>query len=202
MKTRTVGQELERIRARLGAPPRQVGRLMAWRHRIRPPEWLTTESPLYEGYRDRALLLEHGQVVWGHVVQANEELFSPGRDAFPAAIVFSVDPSYADRIGSLGEIAKQLFELKGCEVDDPEVNRFVSAITDETTPLLNERVPLESSTSGEVFYTTITIDPRNLPGRHLVLSWFPILVAPTLTRGCAVVDRWYWSSFLRSFWNP
>jgi hypothetical protein len=174
---------------------------MAWRHRPRRPDWLSTESPLYEAYRDRALLLEQGQVVWGHVVQANEELLSPGRDPFPAALLFSLDPAYADRVGNLGEIAKQLFELKGYEVDDQQMDRFASAITDETTPLLNERVPLESPASTEILYTSIVIDPRNLPQRHLVLSWFPILVAPTLSRGCTIVDRRYWSSFLRSFWT-
>ena len=44
--------------------------------RIKCPRWCDEDDGLYTFFRHKDRLLENGEVVWGHVVQANRLLFS------------------------------------------------------------------------------------------------------------------------------
>ncbi len=201
----TAGTVLGKIRRKLGDPPREVGSRLEGRHRIRRPEWLEKGEPLSEVLRDRRRLLEHGEVVWAHVVHAHPRLFKKGKDTYPAALVYGLDRWLDDRVSTLESVATSLYRLKHSRVEDPGLEKIAAAITDQHTFLLAESVPpgvyKGIFDAPALTYSSTLIDPRHLPKRHFVMSWFPILVAPAVSRSCLLLDHRYWPGFLKQFWK-
>ena len=84
---------------------------------------------------------DHGRVVWGFLVQANQVLFDPSNSGVrPAVLLYSPDTYFDDNVEVLAELAAGLFELKGSSTGNPEIDQFVSAITNEMAR--TDRLPL------------------------------------------------------------
>jgi hypothetical protein len=152
-------------------------------------------------YEDQELLLSHGKVVWGHLVQANAEVFRRGSRDLPAAVVFSEDPWFDGEIEKLGEFASRLFELKGLPGLDPELRTVVEAITAETTVLFNVDCPTSQTFGKLVYYTTTVVVRRHLPTGSLTLGWFPYLALPDRTPASMILPYPFWPDGLREGWR-
>src|SRR5262249_52306381 len=125
---------IEGCRKRFGDPARDGSEADRGAFRFRPG-WLLrtmlflTRDKLRIVLRDQDLLREHGQVVWGHLVQANTVLFNPrNRQALPANVLYSPDPYFDEQLPLLGELAHGIFDLKGRSPRDKEMRHFAEAI--------------------------------------------------------------------------
>ena len=135
-------------------------------------------APSLPHYR---LLLEHGRVVWGTIVQANVGLFSPGDDDLPANTLISPDPAFDDNPGALRSYAHRIFDLKGTYPDDPQLDEFAAIVTDEHNYASNEPLPRKLADGYEVYLTSSTIHRACLPQSFLASNIFPMLICPERT---------------------
>ncbi|MEM9906424.1 MAG: hypothetical protein AAF921_15510 [Cyanobacteria bacterium P01_D01_bin.44] len=105
-------------------------------HFILPPRWMVRDRDrrFIAQYRDQFRLLLTGQLVWGKLVQANNQLFEPGEQNLPANLVYSPDPWFDNNLPALASLAQDLFALKNKTLNHPETEElkiFADAITNE-----------------------------------------------------------------------
>ena len=152
-------------------------------------------------YRDNAVIRDQGVVVWGHIIQANTDLFDPKNyDNLPAGAIYSCDPYYDSRLDQLAEIAGILFATKGKRGVSPELRKLSRIISDERTMRMKISVP-ESLTDGrKVYYTSIMVHRKQLPVPFLVCSAFPLIVAPKHTTATMILPSQYWSEEMEEYW--
>lgn len=198
---------IDACRDRLGDAPRDLDVEEIAAFRLQPSLFLRcmlllTFDSLRVVLRDQNILRDHGRVVWGHIVQANQALFSPSnRQTLPANVLYCPDRDFDDHVEELQELAHELFELKGTLPRDPELRRFARAITNEMARTM--RLPLpEALTDGrQVIFTTCFIHPPHLPDGYLAHGFFPLLVCPKRTEAVMVLPSRYWPKALRQAWR-
>ena len=102
--------------------------------KLRRPEWLDSEDPMSEIYENKSLLLQKGEVIYAHIVQANTILFKrfPSFDC-PAQIVYSLDPYFMEQPDVLQDIAWGIYSYKGQDLNSvpDEWKETARVITDE-----------------------------------------------------------------------
>jgi TPR repeat protein len=86
------------------------------------------------------LLLE-GRVVWGALVQANQDLFNPTGQLAGAPGEVLYDPSGRVPREDLAEMAGKIYSLKGQEFSDPATAHFSKYLADEMTRVFGLDVP-------------------------------------------------------------
>jgi hypothetical protein len=178
--------------------------LFFWKsyNRITRPDWARGRDTPFECiYQDYKRLLRRGEVVWGHIVQANTLLFKPGPDDCPAAAVFSLDPHFDDNLDELEHMARALFDLKRAEEYDKEVADFARAITNEYEVLFNRKLPKSVASGRTVYYTTIMVHRKHLPARSLKAGWFPLVVLPKESPASLILPSRYWDANLVRQWK-
>lgn len=180
----------------------QFNPLESMYNKLKKPDWMKkSNDKRFECiYNDQKLLFSEGKIVFGYIVQANTLLFEPGNFDSPACIVFSEDEYFDDNFEELFEIANSLFSLKGTNVEDSEIKKFVDVITDEMTALYNVQLPNKVTKNKAVFYTTIMVRRSHLPTKYLKLGWFPILTCPNKTKASIILPSRYWSNDLINEW--
>jgi hypothetical protein len=82
-------------------------------------------------FKQQALLLKEGKIVWGALVRANELLFKPGNENFPALLVYFTDTYFDSRPQELRLIAHKIFSVKETNPGDPELKEVARRVTDE-----------------------------------------------------------------------
>jgi hypothetical protein len=195
--------QLAACRANFGSPPR---RFSPWSARYlwpRPPVWLllNPQDELWQLYRHRRQLLRGGRIVWGALIQANVQLFSPGSVDCPAAVAYSLDPAYEDAPETLARVGQALFSLKETVPDDPALRKLASDITDERIRTMKLLVPETITEGREVFYTVILVHRSHLPHRCLAAGIFPLLVMPEVTEATMILPSRYWTEGMRAHWR-
>lgn len=197
-KQRFFQQALFACRAALGQPPRQLGV-----ERFRPPPFLKTapNNYLWEIYRQQESLFRQGLVVWGHIVQANNNLFKAGPYDHPASIIYSTDSRFDDQPHALESMAASLFAVKGKRHPDPEMAEFSRVLADEHDPA--PRLPVPRSLTGgyAVFHTAIIVVRQHLPQGYLTHSLFPLLIEAQLTTAAIIVPCRFWPPGLVAMWS-
>lgn len=130
---RGAGDLIRLARERYGDRQKRLGLIQRLVRSFSPPAWLRASptDKLHRIYEDQWLLRKYGDVVWGHIIQANKMLFEPGDQNCPADVVYSPDKSYDDHLDELARIARSLFDMKGQTTDDPELQRFADVLHDE-----------------------------------------------------------------------
>lgn len=102
--------------------------------KLRCPSWLDSQDPMYEIYSKKAMLLQQGEIVYAHIVQANTIMFRtfPMVDC-PGQIVYSSEPYFSEHPEILRDIAWKIYSYKGQELNTvPDEWREVArVITDE-----------------------------------------------------------------------
>ncbi|MEM9162642.1 MAG: hypothetical protein AAGC54_06180 [Cyanobacteria bacterium P01_F01_bin.4] len=137
------------------------------------------------------------------MVQANNQLFEPGKENLPANLVYSPDPWFDHNLSALARLARDLFELKNKTLTHPETEElkvFAEAITSEVRGLLNVEIPHHITWDKQVYFTSLVSHRKHLPTGYLKLGWFPLLVAPNKTPAVMVVPERYWSANLKALW--
>src|SRR5262249_12475956 len=105
---------LNECRTRFGDPPRSLSFMARLEFRIFPPLWCSlSNDPLLGLYDNQKRLRDRGRVIWGHIVQANSLLFEPGRQNFPANVIYEPHPMTEDNYESLTPVAQSICNLKG-----------------------------------------------------------------------------------------
>ncbi len=130
--------------------------------------------------------LENGEMFFGCLVQANDELFEPPRnvyEALPAVFIYSRDEYYKNSPEELIAVADELFR-----------NKANNSLRYETKYEFNSKVD-ESLTDGrEVLLTDILVYRYHLPlGVLGALRLLPIIARPDKHTSAFIVDCKYWS---------
>ena len=174
------------------------------KRRFKPqaPEWVwrcKEENGLQLIYKHHRMIRDFGQVVWGCIVQANNELFDRRQhDDCPAVAIYSLDPYFDGRLSELREIASCIFELKGENYEDNELRLFSRVLSNERTTLMKQPVPKYLTGGRDVFYSTIMVHRKQLPVPFLDEVFFPLLVAPEYTTATMILPKEYWGN--RTLW--
>lgn len=152
--------------------------------------------------RDQFILRDHGRVVWGFLVQANQFLFDPSnRLVLPANVIYSPDPYFDNRVPLLQDAARGLFDLKGTSPNDAELETFAKAITDERARTMRLALPRSLCQGRDAYFTTCLIQPAHLPGGYLASGFFPLLICPEETEAVMILPARYWSEGLYNVWT-
>ena len=96
---------------------------------------------LYLVYESRKRLLREGNVALGFIVQANQELFSPGNYDLPAQAVYCSNRTMPNLLETLAKCAQRMFALKNTEPEQVEEREFAEMITDEYRREMQVSVP-------------------------------------------------------------
>jgi hypothetical protein len=201
------GEFLQRCRESLGSPPRTLDREEQRYFRLQPSflmrfVFLSRLDNLRMVARDQYLLRDHGRVVWGFLVQANEVLFDPrNRQVLPANVIYSPDTYFDDRVALLQGVAGGLFQLKGTSPGDEELEKFATAITNEVARTMRLPLPRPLCQGKEVYFTTCLIQPSHLPGGYLASGFFPIVICPEETDAVLILPARYWPNELCQVWT-
>ena len=195
-KLAEAGAWLREIRGLAGEAPRRLRGIppsQLWGER---PKWMTDDDELLETYERQRAMLREGRIVWGHLVQANRLLFSPGEDDCPADVVYAVDPSFDQDLEGLAAIARRLSATK----QRPQA--WVShVLAGESQRVARYRLPSWLSGSRDVYFGSIMLHRRLLPDGVLTAFVVPLLVDPRQPSLPIVVPAALWGDGLRSFWS-
>ena len=170
----------------------------------RPPDpwqllWNTGRKSLNNALLYRKLLLQTGEVVWGHIVQANDTLFRPGRQDAPGEVIYCADTDSDSDPQSLNEVARRLWQLKGTRPADPAHALLARHLTNEYTRAFGVLVPENLCDFFCAELSTVVFVRADLPNRVLSLPFFPLLVLPN---GVAMpVPSMFWPLPLVQIWN-
>lgn len=133
--------------------------------------------------------LENGEIYYGCLLRANEQLFSPSEntdEAFPALLIYSRDEYYKSSPEDLIKIADALYE-----------NRETNMLRYETLYHFNEKLDSELTDGREVLLTDVLICRAQVPmGMLGGLRIIPIIANPEKSKSCFVVNCKYWTNKL------
>ncbi len=148
-------------------------------------------------YTDQKLLFKKGKIMLGRIVQANSMLFKPGKYDCPAAMIFTEDTFFEENPQKLGEIASNLFEIKGKATEDEELQKFSDILADEMVPVFNIDVPDKITYGKKVYFTTFMVIRKHLPVGYISNNTFPILACPEETEATIILPSKYWAPELK-----
>jgi hypothetical protein len=194
-------QTIAACRAAIGHPPRKLGD--SPHLKFAPPGWMSQfpRDPLWEIYRHQAKLYQRGVVVWGHIVQANNRLFTPGPDDCPASVIYSPDPALDNKPASLERIAQSLFAVKGTGQSDAELAEFSRLLANERDRAMRLAVPKSLCEGVQVYHTGVMVVRKHLPRGYLTGSLFPLLIQPSITPAAIILPSQYWPPELTERWR-
>lgn len=194
---------LKATRRNWGEAQASMGFFAKRKFRFKPPAWMKGDNRgLQRIFDDMPMLRDKGEVVWGHIVQANQILFDPSETSdAPAAIIYSVDPWFDSHPSELERIAEGLFDAKGEVVNDPDVQRFGDMLEDEREVQMHLPVPAVLGHGRQVIYTCVIVHRKHLPVPALLSSLVPLLIAPVHTPCTMILPETYWDEQLFAYWQ-
>lgn len=173
---------------------------------LRCPEWVLPEFdedgdyveepdgflPLFDHELQRRFFTE-GEMAAGAIVQANELLFSRGKDDCAAAFIYTAEPHFIQHPGELISLAEAIFETKGDSGYMPSIQRLADLLADEYERIFRYRLPRDLMENREVYFTSIFVDRRHLPEKKLVPETvYPMIVLPDSRPDAMIMPYWYW----------
>ncbi|GEM_PF-1347705 len=191
--------------------PRDFGIAVERMLLVNPP-WITRlrfGDALARLVQNRTLrqLFRTGHIVWGHVIQANDELFTPApsTDSYTydraGEIVFVPDAGEVVTPSILAAVAGGLVELRFASEVDTELEPWADYLNAETTRVVGWRVPGRLSPSADCFVSTTLFRRDHLPEGVLCRSLLPVVVAAQPPYFAMPLPRWYWPSTLLEWWS-
>lgn len=171
--------------------------------RVPRPRWLPANSSdgLSTLFQNLHTLFTEGTVVWGHIIQANSLLFAPGADDCPGELVYSLADTRRVDPEDLGQVAHQLYTLKGTEPEDPELAPIANYLTDEMIRVFGLSVPRTISPNLPCRISTTFFARKHLPQRRLCTSLLPIVVHPREPYVAMPLPSRYWPQPLVDWWS-
>lgn len=189
-----------------GPPPRHISlwdRLTYWR--IARPAWLADRpQDAFNALFARVISVRRdGVVVWGHVIQANSLLFSPGDSNCPGDVVYSLDPRLPECHDELAAVASALFSLKHTLPADPDAASIAEHLSSEITRVFGKAVPESISPRLPCRMSSTLFLRKHLPepSRCLKRSLMPLIVHPKPPHFALVLPARYWPPDLIEWWE-
>lgn len=167
---------------------------------IKRPDWCTEEEALWQLFENKQDVFKYGNIVWGHIVQANTLLFEPGEDDCPASVLFCPDPKQVIHFETLQSAAQRMFQLKNTTPSDPELLKIAQALTNEVTRTFGVKVPQQFSDGFSLYQASTFIARKHLPNGVLSRPLFPLLVNSKSPFYCFPLPSQYWSNSLVEDW--
>lgn len=170
--------------------------------KLNRPSWLDSSDPMSEIYSKKSLLLQCGEIVYAHIVQANTILFKrfPPFDC-PAQVVYSVESYFMKQPEVLQDIAWGIYKYKGQELDmvPDEWKEVARVITDEYD---RSDFKFGLNVDGQTLeYTLIPtmIYRKLLPKGKLCGSLLPVLTVSDCKQ-VMVLPKQYWTKNFTEMW--
>ncbi|MBI1832326.1 MAG: hypothetical protein HYR84_12860 [Planctomycetes bacterium] len=148
-----------------------------------------------------AILLDHGQVVWGALAQANSGMFSPGDMDLPAVTIYSPDPFYDSHPQDLSNIGYAAYVLKGSVPDDDDLKPLAARMTDEYDATPRGSIARRLTGGREVYSAATMFHRTRLPNGVLSARIFPMVIAPAHTDMNMILPLAYWAGELFAIWT-
>lgn len=152
-------------------------------------------------------LFRTGNLVWGHVIQANVDLFAPAPtdDSYtydcPGELVFSMDSLAVATPRLLESVASELAGLRD-DIDlDGELQPWADYLNSETTRVVGKQVPNRLSSATSCFVSTTLFRRGHLPQGVLCRSLFPVVVASQQPYFAMPLPQPYWPTSLLEWWS-
>ncbi len=151
-------------------------------------------------------LFKTGMVVWGHVIQANEELYSPApsSDGYTydraGEVVFQVHGDSLQTPLELQRVAIALASLKYADALGSELQCWADYLTAETVRVVGWQVPVRLTAPTTCFVSTTLFRRRHLPKGVLQQSLIPLVVATEQPYFAMPLPKDYWPQELLEWW--
>lgn len=171
------------------------------------PLWLRLHrnDGLHVVYRDKDLIFRAGKIYYGFLVQANEMLFQKGNNLdLPANVLFSTHPLAEKYPEFLAEIGSEIFSYKGkpeSEIPEPlrETVRILTAETDRSgtafsISIPNPDQPDEIIENIDIYFCSVIVFHKDLPGQFLQTQFLPVLAAPEQSPAVLILPKEYWTA--------
>jgi Fe-S cluster assembly iron-binding protein IscA len=146
-------------------------------------------------------LLTSGQVVWGHTVMANREMYSPGRLDRPGNVVYSPERYFDNRPHRLADVADAVGALKYTLPDVPDLAEVAETISDEYNAVKRQWLPDQLTDGREVYLAWIILHRSRLPSGFLSDRLLPLLIHPEKTWANMILPIPYWAPSLVDEWG-
>lgn len=161
------------------------------------PQWLS-HDPLDRLRGDTSTLLRSGRMVWGHIVQANRQLFEGGIGGAPLELLY--DPRGQVARQDLGVVAGALFALKGERPDAPALQVYAEHLRAERSRLFDWHTPTQGWWPYPLSASSSFVHTAQLPGGRLAFAAFPILICDACP-GSVMVAPWQcWPAPVYAAW--
>jgi len=202
---------LAECRAKFGDSPRNFDAATERMLLVNPP-WVTKlrlGDVLAKLVQNNTLrrLFRDGDIVWGHVIQANLELFEPAPsiDSYtydrPGEIVFSLDDPAVATPSLLEQVASYLAALKYVGGLDIELQPWAEYLNAETIRVVGKQVPAKISPAAKCFVSTTLFRRSHLPDGILCQSLLPIVVVTEQPHFAMPLPKIYWPTSLLEWWS-
>ncbi|MDR2625693.1 MAG: hypothetical protein LBC37_05110 [Zoogloeaceae bacterium] len=179
-------------------------------HHLRKAESLgLTKDPLNASIHDFPTLLREGRVVWGALIQANNNLFASGTDDLPAEVVYSIDGSVPPDV--LAPVAQALFALRKQlppQADDA-LKKCADYLNAETVRAFGWPVPaslvpapgLPERLPDGLRISTLWVMRKYLPHGYLAGNVLPLLASDACPGHVMVIPANAWPATFRASWD-
>jgi hypothetical protein len=187
-----------------GRPPRKISFVDKHSYlRVSKPDWLRLNPTddlalLFENYNT---LLSRGLIVWGHLVQANTEIFENGKSNLPGEVVYSLMIPRFDDTAILPDIARELFQLKETKPENQQLHAIATHLATEYSRVFGLKVPPSISPRRACLISTTLFVRKHLPGQKLNTSLFPLIVNPKSPHVVLPLPERYWPKEFVEWWN-
>lgn len=147
-------------------------------------------------------LFRNGEIVWGCVVQANQDLFepAPSTDSYvfdrPGEILFSLPGGEPASPDFLRAIANKIGGLRRAQGLDAELQSWANYLNEETTRVVGKPVPQRFAGLTPCFVSTTLFRRSYLPDGVLWSPVLPIVVAVRPPFFAIPLPVKYWSPSL------
>ena len=169
--------------------------------RIPRPAWCVSSDQMTQFFRGKNRLLREGEVLWGHIIQANALIYHPGRQNVGGELVYPAATSEQVDHVQLAAIAGQLFSLKGTEPNDPELTAIARYLTDERIRVFGWKVPRSLSGGLNCAISTTFFARHHLPRRKLCCPLLPVIACPPTPQLAMPLPSRYWPRELIEWWS-
>ena len=197
-----MNEHLDRSKAKFGTAPRKFPQSIRNYLKLNKPPWLPQvpddKINLIFEHSDR--VLRDGVVVWGRVIQANQQLFEDGEHDCPGEVVYSLDDSRKVDVGFLEQLATKLFSLKGTEPSHEELAPIANYLTDQMIRVYGLDVPRILSPNLNCKISTVFFDRKHLPNQKLCSLWLPIVVSRSAPFVATPLPERFWPRDLKELW--
>lgn len=188
---------ISELNKKLGPTPRKFSFLDNLLYlRVAKPSWVKDfdedEEKLHKLFNNYKEVFTNGVIVWGKVIQANEDIFKPGESNHPGELVYSFDEALNKNPRYLIHVADQLFALNDTKPDNRKLKEIADYLTDGTVRVFGLLVPKSISSQYTCRISTTFFVRKHLHESRLINGLMPIFVSPGKPYIALPVPCKYW----------